>query len=187
MAERLPPPLCHFCTAPVLPVCAAVPLCAQVRNVEGGVHGRHELDTTGPLLAGACLRKLYRTMGNFSMALTHASDPSRSSTAGGPARKAIYLDDLRTRAVRLHAFDARHASNGTRAHGYVDYARAWRKTGAFAKNCSAAAQHRAGGWQARRRNLTEVRLASKATFERLAKAVVRGGGDEGEARLDAWT
>ena len=48
-------------------MCAAVPLCAQVRNVEGGVHGRHELDTTGPLLAGACLRKPYRTMGNFSM------------------------------------------------------------------------------------------------------------------------
>ena len=164
--------------------------CVQVRNVEGSVHGRHELDTTGPLLAGACLRKLYRTMGNFSMALTHASDPSRS-TAGGPPRKAIYLDDLRTRAVRLHAFDARHASNGTRAHGYVDYARAWRKTGAFAKNCSAAGavgQHRAGGRQARRRrNITEVRLASKATFERLAKAVERGGGDEGEARLDTWT
>jgi len=159
-------------------------LAMAVRNIEQHVHGRNDLDLTGPVLAGACLRKLHAET-NYSMTLTLAADPSRNSWQ---PRKALYLEDGSTIALRLHAWDARHASNGTRANGYVDYARAWTKQGAFRKECQPA-RRRAPAAAATRivangTTVTSARHASRAAFERLSEAVEREG--LRAATDDAW-
>ena len=77
--------LIHVTTAQIS-LMAAVPrhpffrcaLAMAVRNVHWRVHGRNTLDTTGPVLAGACLRKLHAHI-NYTMALFMAHERSRTS------------------------------------------------------------------------------------------------------------
>ena len=154
-------------------------LAMAIRNIEFGVHGKNDLDLTGPVLAGACLRKLHRVM-NYSMALTLATDVQRSR-GGVSQRKALYMEDGTSRAISLHAFDARHGSNGTRANGYVDYSRAWVRQGAFSRNCSLSHRPRHSQASAEKSasaamgmaNVTKSTstMSGRAAFQRISQAI----------------
>ena len=119
-------------------------LALAVRNIQYGVHGRNTLDLTGPVLAGACLRKLHGSI-NYTMGLFMAHELTKR-TRWNPKPVAVYDAEHRP-VVRAHAWpkDERRSISQQIKHkgkgAYVNYVTAWAEHGAFTSpNCTARQQ-----------------------------------------------
>ena len=94
-------------------------LALLIRNVHRRVRGRGTLDTTGPVLSGACLQHFHNQLSNYSMQLVLAPDVERNtnSGAGGSSSKP---------AGHVAIFHAQPIGNGHVNHTRVVRVHAWK-------------------------------------------------------------
>ena len=135
-------------------------LTMALRNILQGVTGRNTLDLTGPVAAGACLRKLHGHM-NYSMDLFMAKSHERRSGGSHSAAGSVSIFRARRGGGVLGALDPNSTREAVRAHAwrpskaktmrianlsaYVDYARAHEERSAILPNCSLHANGTAEG------------------------------------------
>lgn len=92
-------------------------LALTLRNIARRVIGRSTLDTTGPVVAGACLERYHRALTNYSLQLTLASAPEETSSASAissPAAATAALAAAGNR-VAIYRVDYRGAQQSPRA------------------------------------------------------------------------
>ena len=141
-------------------------LAMAVRNIQFAVHGRNTLDTTGPVCAGACLRKLHSHI-NYSMTLFMAHERSRASR-WNRVPVAIYDTDMRP-VVRAHAW-AREERKSMRLNAeHVNYITAWEhgKSSIYHRNCSARREKVVAEHNSSRTR----KVSGREAFEQLWRAI----------------